>query len=150
MTHRRVVDRATGTHGDRATGVFGTSFGFTVVMIFLLFAVQIIFGLYTRTTVTAVASDLAARVATEGPGAFTDDRLAFYQAEADRRLGSYADDATFEFTLIDVDADGIDDTVSVRVEADLPTLLPSRLVPTSPTSFTRTMRARLETFQESP
>lgn len=136
--------------GGRGTGVFGTTFGFTVVMIFLLFAVQILFGLYTRTTVTAVASDLAQRAANEGRGAFEPDRIAFYESEARRRLGRYADDAVFEFSLTDADADGTDDTVAVRVVADLPTLLPSRLVPTSPASFTRTMRARLEVFQEDP
>ena len=36
-----------------------TAFGFTVFLIFLLFTVQVLFGLYARTTVTAVAADLA-------------------------------------------------------------------------------------------
>ncbi len=143
------MTRPVARHGDRATGVFGTTWGFTVVLIFLLFAAQVLFGLYARTTVTAVASDLAQRVANEGPGAFEPDRLEFYEAEAHRRLGRYADDAVFDFALDDVDLDGIADTVTVRVVADLPTLLPARLVPASPTSFTRTMRARLEVFQES-
>ena len=141
---------AVARRSDRATGVFGTTFGFTVVMVFLLFAVQILFGLYARTTVTAVASDLVRRAANEGPTALEPERVGFYEDEARRRLGSYADDAVFAFALVDVDADGIDDTVTVRVEADLPTLLPSRLVPASPTRFTRTLRARLEVFQESP
>lgn len=135
---------------DRGTGVFGTAFGFTVFLIFLLFAVQLLFGLYVRTTVTAVAADLAQRVANEGPGALEPARVAAYEDEADRRLGAYGDDADFRFSLLDVDGDGTDDTVAVRVVADLPTLLPARLVPTSPTSFTRTMRARLEVFQEDP
>ncbi len=135
-------------HSDRATGVFGTTWGFTVVLIFLLFATQVLFGLYARTTVTAVTSDLAQRLADEGPGAFEPDRIEFYRAEAHRRLGRYADDAVFDFALDDVDTDGTPDTVTVRVVADLPTFLPAPLVPTSPTSFTRTMRARLEVFQE--
>ena len=133
---------------DRGTGVFGSAFGFTVFLIFLLFAVQLLFGLYVRTTVTAVAADLAQRAANEGPGALEPDRVAFYEDEADRRLGEYGEDAEFRFSLVDIDGDGTDDTVAVRVVADLPTLLPARLVPTSPTSFTRTMRARLEVFQE--
>jgi hypothetical protein len=144
------VSRTVAGRSDRATGVFGTTFGFTVVMIFLLFAVQLLFGLYTRTTVTAVATDLAQRAANEGPDALGPERVSFYRSEARRRLGSYADSAVFDFRLIDIDADGVDDTVAVRVEADLPTLLPTRLVPTSPTRFTRTMRARLENFQEGP
>ena len=133
---------------DRATGIFGTTFGFTVFLIFLLFAVQLLFGLYVRTTVTAVAADLAQRAANNGADAVSAGRISAYREEARRRLGSYADDAVFDFTLIDVDADGIDDTVAVHVDADLPTLLPSRLVPASPTRFERTMRARLEVFQE--
>lgn len=142
--------RAVARRTDRATGVFGTTFGFTVVMIFLLFAVQLLFGLYTRTAVTAVATDLAQRAANEGPAALGPERVGFYEAEARRRLGSYADDATFELSLVDGDTDGVGDTVTVRVVADLPTLLPTRLVPTSPAQFTRTVRARLEVFQESP
>lgn len=133
---------------DRATGVFGTTFGFTVFLIFLLFAVQLLFGLYVRTTVTAVAADLAQRAANEGPGALAPARVTAYEEEAAQRLGRYADRATFTFSLIDDDLDGTQETVAVRVDADLPTLLPARLVPTSPTRFTRTMRARLEVFQE--
>ena len=142
------MTRRAAPHPDRGTGVFGTAFGFTVFLIFLLFAVQLLFGLYVRTTVTAVAADLAQRAANEGPGALGPTRVTAYEAEAGRRLGRYADDAEFRFALVDVDSDGTDDTVTVRVDADLPTLLPARLVPTSPTRFTRTMRARLEVFQE--
>lgn len=138
------------SRGDRATGVFGTAFGFTVFLIFLLFAVQLLFGLYVRTTVTAVAADLAQRAANEGPDALTPSRVAAYEAEARQRLGDYGQDATFAFSLGDSDGDGTDDTVEVFVDASLPTLLPARLVPGSPTSFTRTMRSRLEVFQEAP
>lgn len=136
--------------GDRATGVFGTAFGFTVFLVFLLFTVQLLFGLYVRTTVTAVATDLAQQAANEGPGALDPSRRAFYEDEARRRLGDYADDASFEFALIDVDRDGRDDTVAVHVDAALPTLLPARWIPGSPTTFERTMRARLEEFQPEP
>lgn len=136
--------------GDRGTGVFGTTFGFTVFLIFLLFTVQLLFGLYVRTTVTAVTTDLAQQAANEGPTSVGPERVAFYEDEARRRLGGYADDATFEFTLIDADSDGRDDTVAVHVDASLPTLLPARWIPGSPTSFERTMRARLEVFQPDP
>lgn len=144
------MSRPVAAGGDRGTGVFGTLFGFTVLIVFLLFAVQLLFGLYARTTVTAVASDLAQRLANEGARAPEAGRLAFYESEARRRLGTYADDASFDFTIDDLDADGVEDSVAVRVVADLPTLLPTRLVPTSPTRFTRTVRARLEVFQEDP
>jgi len=101
------------------------------------------------TTVTAVASDLAQRAANEGP-ALTDARFDAYVVEARRRLGRYGDDADFRFALVDADADGTDDTVSVTVDASLPILLPVRWSGYSPAEFSRTMRARLEVFQEAP
>jgi hypothetical protein len=127
--------------------VFSTAFGFTVFLIFLLFTVQVLFGLYTRTTVTAVAADLAQRAANEGT-ALTEARFDAYAEEARRRLGDYGDDAEFRFALVDADTDGFDDTVAVTVDASLPILLPVRWSGFSPTEFTRTMRARLEVFQE--
>lgn len=132
---------------ERGTGIFATAFGFTVFLIFLLFTVQVLFGLYTRTTVTAVAADLAQRAANEGH-ALTEARFDHYAAEARQRLGGYGDDAEFRFALVDADTDGIDDTVAVTVDASLPILLPVRWSGFSPTDFTRTMRARLEVFQE--
>lgn len=133
---------------DRGTGLFSTAFGFTVFLVFLLFTVQVLFGLYARTTVTAVASDLAQRAANEG-SALTEARFDDYVAEARRRLGRYGDDAEFRFALVDVDADGTDDTVAVTVDAALPILLPVRWSGYSPTDFSRTMRARIEVFQET-
>lgn len=131
---------------DRGTGVFASAFGFTVFLIFLLFTVQVLFGLYARTTVTAVASDLAQRAANEGDG-LDEARFAAYADEARRRLGHYGDDADFAFALTDADGDGRADTVAVTVDAALPILLPVRWSGYSPADFRRTMRARLEVFQ---
>ena len=133
---------------DRGAGLFSTAFAFTVFLIFLLFTVQVLFGLYARTTVTAVASDLAQRAASEGP-ALTQARFDEYEQEARRRLGRYGDDAEFHVDLLDADDDGTDDTVAVTVDAALPVLLPVRWSGYSPTEFRRTMRARLEVFQEA-
>lgn len=132
---------------ERGVGVFSSAFGFTVFLIFLLFTVQVLFGLYARTTVTAVAADLAQRAANEGAD-LDESRFADYAAQARRRLGDYGDDAEFRFALVDADTDGVDDTVAVTVDASLPILLPVRWSGASPASFTRTMRARLEVFQE--
>lgn len=137
--------RPTRHRSDRATGVFGTTFGFLVFLMFLLFSVQLLFGLYVRTTVTAVATDLAQRAANEG-SSLDAARFAAYESEARRRLGRYGDDADFTVSLADVDLDGVDDTVRVHVDAALPTMLPTRWAPLSP-SFERTMSARLEVFQ---
>lgn len=131
---------------ERGTGVFSTAFGFTVFLVFLLFTVQVLFGLHARTTVTAVASDLARRAANEGE-ALDQARFDAYAEEGRRRLGGYGDDARFSFALADADGDGTDDTVAVTVDASLPILLPVRWSGLSPTDFRRTMRARLEVFQ---
>lgn len=135
--------------GGRGTGVFASAFAFTVFLIFLLFTVQVVFGLYARTTVTAVAADLAQRAANEGAG-LDQARLTAWADEARRRLGGYGDDAEFRFALTDADGDGTDDTVAVTVDASLPILLPVRWSGYSPTDFSRTMRARIEVFQEGP
>lgn len=132
--------------GDRGTGVFGTMFGFLVFFLFLLFAVQLLFGLYARTTVTAVATDLAQRAANDG-ATLDESRLADYESEGRRRLGRYGAETSFRFALVDRDADGTDDAVAVSVTAPLPQLLPvARSI--GPTSVTRTMYARIEVFQE--
>jgi hypothetical protein len=131
---------------DRGTGIFATAFGFTVFLVFLLFTVQVLFGLHARTTVTAVASDLAQRAANDG-GELDQSLLDAYAEEGRRRLGGYGDRADFTFAVTDADGDGRDDTVAVTVHAALPILLPVRWSGYSPTEFSRTMRARLEVFQ---
>lgn len=141
--------RTRGDAPERGAGVFASAFGFTVFLILLLFTVQVLFGLYARTTVTAVAADLAQDAANEGAD-LTAARMAAYAAEGRRRLGGYGDDAEFRFALVDADGDGAEDTVAVTVDASLPILLPVRWSGYSPTDFSRTMRARLEVFQEEP
>lgn len=116
-------------------------------MIFLLFAVQILFGLYARTTVTAVASDMSRIAATTNGGNIGPDDFVKLEAQAQDRLGDYGDDAQFSFALIDSNSDGRDDTVTVTVHAALPTLLPARWIPGVSTDFSRTMRSRIEEFQ---
>jgi hypothetical protein len=127
--------------------VLATTAGFAVTMVFLLFTVQLLFGLYARTTVGAAAADVARRAAGEGRQAGDATRLAAHEADLRRRLGSYGDDSTVEVRLIDVDSDGVEDTVTVTVVADLPNLLPERWTPAGPGTFTRTARSRLEVVQ---
>jgi hypothetical protein len=99
--------------------------------------------------VTAVAADLAQRAANEG-ASLDQARFTAYSDEARRRLGGYGEDARFRFAFADADGDGVDDTVTVTVDASLPILLPVRWSGYSPTDFSRTMRARIEVFQEEP
>jgi len=133
--------------GARGAGLFPTAFGFGVFLVFALFAVQVLFALYARTTVTSVAADLARRAATEGR-ALDEGRFEIHAADGRSRLGRYGERTEFRFSLVDADADGTPDTVAVTVQASLPVLLPVPWSGASPGEFTRTVRARLEVFQE--
>ena len=134
---------------DHGAGVFSSAFGFTVFLLFLLFTVQLLFGLYVRTTVTAVATDVAHRAAREGTDATRPDRIAHHRADVQRRLGRGGDAAEVDFDLVDADANGRPDTLAVRLRYDLPTFLPTRWLPADATMVERTVRARLETFHET-
>ena len=56
MTPRRA-------RGERGAGLLSTVAGVVVFLVFLLFAVQLLFGLYATSTVNAVANDAATRAA---------------------------------------------------------------------------------------
>lgn len=88
-------------------------------LVLLLFAVQVLFGLYSTSVVTAITFDAAAAVArSDGPG-----RVAVPDAEAEarRRLSAYGRDVQFSW---DVGADA----VRLTVRARRPTVLPRALV----------------------
>ena len=56
---------------DRGAGLISTAAGVVVFLVFLLFAVQLLFGLYASSTVTAVANDAAVRAASATPHRWT-------------------------------------------------------------------------------
>ena len=81
-------------------------FGFAVVLVLLLFAVQVIFDLYARSVVTLATVEAAHSVADysessayEGPGGASALATAESQAEteAEARLGGYARQVSFEW-----------------------------------------------------
>lgn len=128
--------------GDRGTGLISSAAGVVVFLVFLLFAVQLLFGLYASSTVTAVANDAAQRAATLGAPA-----LAVIEAEARAHLGRVGDEAEFTWTADDTDGDGQDDTIVLAVVA-----VPPRFVPRSVGDAVgfgevrRTVRVRMEVF----
>ena len=90
-----------------------------VFLAFLLFAVQLLFGLYASSTVTAVANDAAVRAASaDAPP------LEVIEAEARRSLGEVGASASFEWMTDDSDGDGLPDTVVLEVVARPPRFLP--------------------------
>jgi hypothetical protein len=111
--------RARRVRGDAGAGLISTASGVVVVLMFLLFAVQLLVGLYTSTVVTAVANDAARRAASEGApqrATITDD--------ARQLLGRVGDTATFRWGDEDRDGDGIVDTVALTVVARPPRFVP--------------------------
>ena len=127
-------------HDDRGAGLISTAAGVVVFLMFLLFAVQLLFGLYAASTVTAVANDAAQRAATASA-----PPLATVEADARATLGRIGEAADFAWSRDDTDGDGVDDTVVLRVIA-----VPPRFVPRSMGgavglgAIERTVRVRIE------
>lgn len=127
-------------HDDCGAGLISSAAGVMVFLVFLMFAVQLLFGLFASSAVTAVANDAVQRAATQGA-----PPLEIIEAEARDNLGQVGDRATFRWRTEDIDGDGTIDTVVLEVVAT-----PPRLVPTSVGSAAgfgevrRTVRARIE------
>jgi hypothetical protein len=126
--------------GDRGAGLISSAAGIVVFLVFMLFAVQLLFGLYSSSTVTAVANDAAQRAA-----AGNAPPIEVIEADARANLGEVGDDAVFTWSTDDADRDGEDDTVVLTVVAR-----PPRFVPTSMGDAVgfgevrRTVRVRIE------
>jgi hypothetical protein len=134
------VDEA--TVRERGAGLLSTAAGVLVFLMFLVFAVQLLFGLYASSTVTAIANDAAQRAATRSA-----PPLDTIEADARRSLGRVGDQARFTWTTEDADGDGEADTVALRVVAPLPRFVPPSLGGLGLDDIDRTVRARLEAFQ---
>lgn len=128
---------------DRGAGLLSTAAGVVVFLVFLLFAVQLLFGLYASSTVTAVANDAAVRAASaEAPA------LSVVEAEARRSLGKVGDAASFTWDTEDSDRDGEVDTVVLKVVATPPRLIPPSIGGAiGLDEVRRTVRVRLEQVQ---
>ncbi len=124
---------------ERGGGPISLWIGFSVFLVMLLFAVQVLFNLYAASVVTAVSYDAARRVAgTEGgPG-----HIAEAEQQARQALGRYADRVTFDWSATS------NEQVVLRVQADNPSvLLPVVAGPTAFDSLDRTIRVRVERFR---
>jgi len=127
---------------ERGVGLISTAAGILVFLVFLLFAVQLLFGLYASSTVTAVANDAATRAAASGA-----PPLAVIEGDARRNLGRVGDSATFEWSTDDTDGDGSEDTVVLRVVADPPRFVPRSIGgAVGADAVVRTVRVRAERF----
>lgn len=128
---------------DRGTALFSTAIGVLVVLLFLLFAVQLLFSLYANSTITAVANDAAHRAASQ-----PDSARDVIEAEARANLGDVGASARFSWDADDADGDGIVDTVVLEVVARPPRFLPPAFADqVGLTEITHTARARIEEFR---
>jgi hypothetical protein len=96
--------------------------GILVFLLFLLLAVQVLFGLYATSTLRATVHDAASRAAAGGGGGDL-DRLA---AEAEASLGRMGERTEVRLRLVDDDGDGAGDVVVGEAVA-----VPPRFVPPS-------------------
>jgi Flp pilus assembly protein TadG len=127
---------------ERGAGLVATLFGGLVFLLLLLFAVQVLVGLYVRSVVTAAAYDAALAVA--GGGAHGDAggqeaNVAAAEATARSRLGGIG--ARMAFTWQEVSSD----RVVVEVHVVAPEFLPLHLAPLAVVD--RTVIVRTERFR---
>lgn len=124
--------------GDDGVGVLGTVIGMLMFLVSLLFAAQILLGLYTTSLVTAAAFDAAKLAAGAGARADVEGARAAAEATARRLLGPTGQRARFTWSD---DAD----SVVLRVQAPRPSLLGERVVgPIGLGDIDRTVRVRIE------
>lgn len=115
---------------DEGAGVISTFVGAAIFLLFLLFAAQLLIGLYAESVVAAVAYDTAKTVAgSDGLGS-----TGAAEASARRQLGGFGPDAVFVWS---VDDDAVRLTVRVARRGFLPGL-PGR------GPIERTVRVRAE------
>lgn len=131
------------TAPERGTGTISTAAGVVVFLMFLLFAVQLLFALYASSTVTAVTNDAAHRAAGRNP-----PPLPTIEADARANLGRVGDAASFTWSTDDADGDGEDDTLVLEVAATPPRFVPASIGgAVGLGTVTRTARVRIEQVQ---
>ena len=124
---------------EKGGGPISMWIGFSVFLVMLLFAVQVLFNLYAASVVTAVSYDAARRVAggDGGPGL-----MAEAEEQARQSLGRYSDRVTFDWSETTADE------VVLHVQTDNPNvLLPVLAGPAALDTLDRTIRVRVERFR---
>ena len=124
---------------ERGGGPVSLWVGFSVFLVMLLFAVQVLFNLYAASVVTAVSYDAARRVAGEHGGQIF---MAEAEEQARQALGRYSNRVTFDWSASN------DEEVVLRVRSENPrVLLPMMAGPTALDRLDRTIRVRVERFR---
>jgi hypothetical protein len=103
----------------------GAVTGLLVMLLFLVFALQVMLGLYATSTVRATLHDAASRAANEG--AATPAGLSRLASEAEASLGAMGERTDIRLTLADDDGDGEPDVVVGRAVSRPPRVVPLSL-----------------------
>jgi hypothetical protein len=130
---------------DSGVGMIPTAAGFVVFILFLLLAVQVLYGLYATSTVRGTLNDAASRAA-NGPA--SEAELRWLADDAERSLGGMGDRTTIELRLVDDDADGVPDVVAGSAVADPPRFVPPPFrAAAGLDDITVSVRVRIEQFR---
>lgn len=125
--------------GESGAGVISSVAGVLVFLLAMLFAVQVLYGLYATSVVTAVTYDAAKAVAGSEGG---DAARAEAQRRAAGRLGRYGEEVSFDWGQSDEEA------VRLTVRARRPSFFPRELVGDSFLGdIVRTVRVRTESVR---
>lgn len=133
-----------GRRGEAGAGILGTVLGAGVFLLLLLFAVQVLVGLYATSVVTAATYDAAKSVAGADVG---ESPLAKADAErtAQAQLGDFGRRVSFQWGEVDEDGDSLVDVVLLSARAPRPSFLPRSLLGgVGLGDIERTVRVRLE------
>jgi hypothetical protein len=120
----------------RGVGIFSSVFGLIFFLVFLLFAVQLMYSLYATTVISGAGYDAGRQLARTGDTDLAEDRFAAV-------IGGYDATVTFDFEGGTSFTDA--DTIVVNVTGSNPTLLPDRFARPLPfANVDRTIRIRNE------
>lgn len=103
---------------ESGTGVISTTLGAGVFLLLMLFAAQVLVGLYASSVVNAAAYDAAKSVAGSDGG---EAARADAERNAQSQLGTYGTRVTFDWSA------STDDTVRLIIHSPRPTFLPAAL-----------------------
>ena len=121
--------------GDDGAGVLSTFIGAVVFIVFVLFAAQLLLGLYLASIIGAVTYDTAKTAAGSNALASASSQAALTDS-ARRQLGRFGDAADFDWAMDDA-------SVRLTVRVPRPPVLPGFL-PFVDDTIERTTRVRAE------
>lgn len=124
-----------GHPGEHGSGALSTILGAGVFLLLMLFAVQVLVGLYASSVVNAATYDAAKAVAGSGGG---DAAVSGAEANARSQLGDYGKKVTFDWS------GSTPDFVKLRARAPRPSLLSTVLTGPVLGDIVRTVTVRVE------